>query len=1064
MAGGPITVLFTDLVSSTELLQRLGDEQAQRVFQAHHRLLRDAVAMHGGQEVKWTGDGLMATFASSADAVRCAVAMQHTTRIRAVGERLAMRAGLHVGEALRDEGDWVGASVVVARRLCERAAAGQILCSALVVELLGGRRAFRFGEMGALDLKGFAAPVAAYEVHYDRDDPAAVLRHTPCTGRAAELARLERRLEEARGGRGGVAMLVGEPGIGKTRTLEEFAETAQEAFVLWGRSYEGAAARPYGPFAEAIAEYAHKADAETLRADLGPGAAPLARLVPALKERLPDLPEPVPLQPDEERTRLIDAVTQFLLAVAGRTPTVLVLDDLHWADAGTVALLRHVARFAPRGRLLVVGAYRDVEVGREHPLADVLGVLPRETTYDQLALTGLEPEAVQEILEAVADHEVARQLVATLTRETSGNPFFIRAVLLHLLEQGALVREDGNWRVVGSLERLGLPETVRQVIERRLGRMSDGATRLLRVAAAFTGGVDFEVARRVAELEETLALDALDEALGAQLLASTGQTYDFTHALVRHTLCDGLNPTRRARLHRDIAEAYCQVLGARAPAAEVARQYQLSRSLSGAERGLSYAISAADHARSTYAYDSAASLLRLALDLLPPDHPTRAELLGRVALALVWALDFDAAERVVTEAAGAIAASEGNDKAAEFVAETARAFYEAGSDDRMIKVARAGLAFAGQRRDQTWATLKAFDLVGREAEDASAPGLARDFPERREVARILSVKSGFVLPQLSVRYFTSRDELLTWPDPHLIFEVGDYRGALEPFRALAKNRELPGRISKAVRYWTRVARYQTALGRLDEARQSLDRAVALAKRLPGPSSHAASAMVAEDEWRMARDAGLDDPIGDQGERPAAGSFYIARNRAAFAAAAARTHARMGRLARARRRLGDLIPALEQAPAWAENYTRVACDAAETLWFSECTDFVDTIERNVRVKVVEPDFRYPMMDGRLALARLCALQGRHDEAADWFDKARTVLDEQGARPLRAVVDYDEALMYARRAAPGDEVRARPLLEAALRQFRTLGMPGWIRRAEALLKSCAAGGVRAEGHSQ
>src|SRR5262249_4209725 len=166
---------------------------------------------------------------------------------------------------------------------------------------------------------------------------------------------------------------------------------AQQALVLWGRCYEGEAARPYGPFAEALSEYVRATPPDLVRADLGQGAAPLARLVPLLRERLPDLPEPEPLRPDEERTRLIDAVTQCLLAVAGRTPTVLVLDDLHWADAGTVALLRHVARFAPRAQLLVVGAYRDIEVGREHPLAHVLGVLPRETTYDQLALTGLEP-------------------------------------------------------------------------------------------------------------------------------------------------------------------------------------------------------------------------------------------------------------------------------------------------------------------------------------------------------------------------------------------------------------------------------------------------------------------------------------------------------------------------------------------------------------------------------------------------------------------------------------------------------------------------------------------------
>src|SRR5262249_24683559 len=145
------------------------------------------------------------------------------------------------------------------------------------------------------------------------------------------------------------------------------------------------------------------------------------------------------------------------------------------------------------------------------------------------------------------------------------------------------------------------------------------------------------------------------------------------------------------------------------------------------------------------------------------------------------------------------------------------------------------------------------------------------------------------------------------------------------------------------------------------------------------------------------------------------------------------------------------------------YVGIACDAAATLWLTERTDQIDVIERNLREKVVEPDFRFPMKDCRLAMARLCALQGRYDEARDWFAQARTVLDEQGARPLRAIVDYDEALMYMRRGEPGDAERARPLLDAAWAQFRSLGMPGWIRRAEALLKSCAAGGVRAEGHS-
>src|SRR5215468_4834208 len=376
----PVALLFTDLVNSTELLQRVGDERAQRIFQAHHRLLKDTVAAHGGQEVKWLGDGLMTVFASAADAVRGAVAMQQAARRRAAGERLALRVGLHAGEALREETDYFGTPVVIARRLCEHAQAGQILSSGVVVGLLAGRQAFRFSELGPFELKGLGTPVAAYDVPYQQDEPAALLTQTPFVGRTAELGRLNQRLRDARAGHGGVVLLGGEAGIGKTRTLEELAETAraERATVLWGRCYESEAARPYGSFAEALTEYVRGAPAETLRADLALGAAPLTRLVPELRKRLPDLPEPVALQPDAERVRLLDAVVQCLLALAARAPTVVVADDLHWADHGTVAMLRHVGRFARRGRLLVLGAYRDVEIDGQHPLSDALGALPRE--------------------------------------------------------------------------------------------------------------------------------------------------------------------------------------------------------------------------------------------------------------------------------------------------------------------------------------------------------------------------------------------------------------------------------------------------------------------------------------------------------------------------------------------------------------------------------------------------------------------------------------------------------------------------------------------------------------
>ena len=247
------SILFTDLVNSTELLRRVGDEDAAGVFKAHHRVLSEAATAAGGDEVKWLGDGLMVAFTSAADAIRCAVAMQQASTRHVDGELLQIRVGVTAGEATRSDADYFGTHVVIARRLCDRAQAGQILCTALVANLLSGRHAFKFRPVGDLDLKGIEQPVATCEAVYEHAEQIVLLSPAPFTGRTGEMAKLQRCYADARAGRGAVVMLVGESGIGKTRTAEEFLATAHEsgAEVLRGSCHEGESGPPFGPFVEA---------------------------------------------------------------------------------------------------------------------------------------------------------------------------------------------------------------------------------------------------------------------------------------------------------------------------------------------------------------------------------------------------------------------------------------------------------------------------------------------------------------------------------------------------------------------------------------------------------------------------------------------------------------------------------------------------------------------------------------------------------------------------------------------------------------------------------------------
>jgi class 3 adenylate cyclase/tetratricopeptide (TPR) repeat protein len=556
-ATGTVTLLFTDQVGSTETLQRLGDEEGERLRRAHFGLLREAAAMNGGEEVKNLGDGLMVAFASAIDAVAGAITMQQAVhRARAGGERaFAVRIGLNVGEPIRDEGDYFGTPVVIAKRLCDAGAPGQILASGLVRELVGTRGGFTFQALEPIALKGVAAPVPACEVVWESSTeqriplPPLVVEgdRGGFVGRGDVAAALEAIWAEVHEVGLRVVVLAGEPGIGKTRLVKEFARAAYErgATVLAGSSHEETLV-PYQPFVEALRHYISCCSPGELTVQVAPRRAQLATIVPELEDARPT-DASLRLGSEQERFRLFEAVSTLLADSAHLRPLVLILDDLHWADRGSLLLLRHLARAAKGAPLMVLGTYRAVEVGEEHPLAEALAELRRSRTVQRLSLSGLGEAEVAELIASRSGEGASREFVRRVAERSEGNPFFIEE-LLHD------VATETDWNSATG----GVPESVRDLLLRRLRGLSEDCRQALSVAAVAGRDFELDVLERVLEHPRDRLVYLIEEAVDADVLVESSQVVgrlSFSHALFRETIYEQLSATRKAAVHGRIARA-----------------------------------------------------------------------------------------------------------------------------------------------------------------------------------------------------------------------------------------------------------------------------------------------------------------------------------------------------------------------------------------------------------------------------------------------------------------------------------------------------------------------------
>ena len=632
--AGTVVICFTDIVGSTALSARVGDDAFDALRRSHFELLAAESATLGGEIVKNLGDGVMVAFGSASDAVGAAVAMQRATDAAGHGagaDAVAIRIGISAGDAVQEGGDWFGAPVVEGARLCAAAEAGQILVSEVVRLLAGSRGGHEFRSVGALELKGLPEPLATSEVLWTPAPTrmAAPLpgplsageADLPFSGRSTPIGELHHAWKAASSAEPQLVMIAGEPGVGKTRLVAEFARGVHDdgAIVLLGRADEHVDA-PYGPWREAIRGVVRAASDEVLANHVAEFGGELSRLVPELARGVDGLPSPTEADPETERLLLFEAAAGLLASTSEVAPVLLVLDDLHWADRSSLLLLLHLLRMDRPATVLVVATYRDTDVDRSHPLSTVLADLRRVRGATRISLGGLDRDGVVELLAAAGGHELddeAREFAATLAAETEGNPFFMGEVLRHLIESGALVQIDGRWRASATLAETGLPEGVREVIGRRLAGLTDDTNAVLGVASVLGREFDVSMLSTVADLPVADVFDALTPAEDARLIAEVAGApgrYSFAHALVRTTLVEELGTNRRIRLHRAAGLAWEAT--AEPPVGELAYHFGEAAVMGETERAVRYARAAAEQALELAAAEEAAAFARRALQAL----------------------------------------------------------------------------------------------------------------------------------------------------------------------------------------------------------------------------------------------------------------------------------------------------------------------------------------------------------------------------------------------------------------------------------------------------------------
>ena len=644
---GTVTIMFTDVEESTRLLSTRGFTASHEIMKAYETIIDEKVGQHAGRRIKGLGDGFMISFGSARHGVECALDIQ-----QAIAEyskqnperKLRIRIGVNTGEVVEEAGDIFGAAVNVAARVAGKAKGGEILVSEIVRQLVGPIAEMKFEFRGRYKLKGFPD---RWRLHQVTPGETKEVSHVLTSGEGfvdREHERLDIRMvmDRAATGNGSLIFLTGAPGIGTSRLASEIAgEAAAKGWlVLTGRCLEKDG-EAYGPFREVLAAAVAASTAKSLQEAAGHHGPLLATLAPSLRQKMRGMPAAPEVAADRIREQLFKALHAMLTGVQGNKPLLIVIDDMHWADEGTLMLLRDLAERINGSRMVVIATYWDTELDSGRPFATAASRLLRRRRAQRVTLSRLSDHDVERIVAGMAEIPLTPVQLLGIQAATEGNPLFVEHSFLYMAESESMLGGGGRAQASYTEEDLELAQSVRGLIGRRIQRLSEPAQRMLVAAGIIGRDFDIPLLEAFGELAGHELRDALEEAMRGHFLAAAGkETYRFAHELVRQRVLAALPLPRLQAYHLAVADTLERVYEktSHEHASEIGYHLYQAGTAADASRTAFFLGQAARNALGVGAFEEVLRLVESTLQLLPPDQTQeRAEALTSRANAL-WGL------------------------------------------------------------------------------------------------------------------------------------------------------------------------------------------------------------------------------------------------------------------------------------------------------------------------------------------------------------------------------------------------------------------------------------------